>query len=209
MIMVSVDKSHRFEWLPEAKADMLRGIGLSEKAIPLERVLAEHGLDGALWALEAVKGYNSAIRLFACFCAQHVLPLFEKRFPRDPRPRKAIEAAVRFARGLATPEELAAAQHKVLEAIMATNRCQESVVLAAWAAYHAAECFTDHYMGRDADREAAHHAATDAICAAVCDTQEQDKKATENQTTKALYQEFAVFCRQEGIYAVQTADDAV
>jgi hypothetical protein len=38
-------------------------------------------------------------RLFAADCAEHVLPIFEARYPDDTRPRKAVEAARQFARG--------------------------------------------------------------------------------------------------------------
>jgi len=48
-------------------------------------------------------------RLFACDCAEHVLPLCEKAAPGDMRPRRAIEVARLFADGKATREELAAA----------------------------------------------------------------------------------------------------
>jgi len=49
------------------------------------------------------------LRLFACDCAAHVLPLFEKKYPDDKRPRKAIAVARRYANGKATPAELDAA----------------------------------------------------------------------------------------------------
>ena len=39
------------------------------------------------------------LRLFAADCAEHVLPIWEKSYPKDDRPAKAIEAARRFARG--------------------------------------------------------------------------------------------------------------
>jgi hypothetical protein len=48
-------------------------------------------------------------RDFAADCADHVLPIFERLQPRDDRPRRAIEMARLFARGLATVEELTAA----------------------------------------------------------------------------------------------------
>ena len=38
-------------------------------------------------------------RLFAADCAERVLPIFEKAYPNDDRPRKAIEAGRAFARG--------------------------------------------------------------------------------------------------------------
>ena len=48
-------------------------------------------------------------RLLACDYAEHVLHLYEEKYPNDARPRKAIETARRFANGEATIEELAAA----------------------------------------------------------------------------------------------------
>lgn len=48
-------------------------------------------------------------RLFACDCAERVLPLFEKEYPTDKYPRKAMEAARLFADGKATEEELSIA----------------------------------------------------------------------------------------------------
>ena len=48
-------------------------------------------------------------RLFACDCAERVLPIYEKEYPDDKRPREAIEAARRYAEGKATKKELAAA----------------------------------------------------------------------------------------------------
>ena len=47
-------------------------------------------------------------RLFACDCAERVLPIAE-RGTDDRRPRRAIEVARRFANGQATIEELASA----------------------------------------------------------------------------------------------------
>src|SRR3990167_5257178 len=45
-------------------------------------------------------------RLFAADCAEHVLPLYEKRYPDDAGPREAIAAARRFARGEITEAEM-------------------------------------------------------------------------------------------------------
>ena len=42
---------------------------------------------------------EKVLRLFAADCAERVLPIWEKHYPDDDRPRKAIEATRRFARG--------------------------------------------------------------------------------------------------------------
>jgi hypothetical protein len=93
--------------------------------------------------LRKVDAWNDRnLRLFACDCAERVLPLFEKDHPNDNRPRAAIETARRFANGQATWEELDATW---------------AAVAAAWAAWDAA---------RDAARAAAGAAARDAAWAA-------------------------------------------
>ncbi len=84
-------------------------------------------------------------RLFACDCAQRVLPLYEKEAPDDDRPRKSIETARLFAKGRATQKELAAARDAARAAAWAAAGD------AAWAAARAA--------ARDAARAAAWAAA--------------------------------------------------
>ena len=73
-------------------------------------------------------------RLLACDCAEHVLPLWEARFPNDKRPREAIAVARRFARGEATLEELQAAWAAACDTAWA----------ATWAAARAAAGDAEH-----------------------------------------------------------------
>jgi hypothetical protein len=47
--------------------------------------------------------------LWAAGCAEHVLPHFEEKYPKDNRPRKAIEAGRAWARGEITMSEARAA----------------------------------------------------------------------------------------------------
>jgi len=98
--------------------------------IGLDKVLEVCGLDDALWSLQIVlESADKEIRLFACDCAEHVLPLFEKEYPNDNRPREAIRIIRLFAEGQATRKELAAARAAASAA--ASD--------AAWAATRAAE----------------------------------------------------------------------
>jgi hypothetical protein len=57
-------------------------------------------------------------RLFACDCAEHVLPYFEKFQPLDKRPRTAIEVARQYALGKVSQEVL--------------NNARENAEGAAW-----------------------------------------------------------------------------
>jgi hypothetical protein len=68
--------------------------------LTIKHILKSNGLDDALWALRTVEGKDKEIRLFACDCAEMVLPIFEKYYPNDDRPRKAIQAGRDYANGL-------------------------------------------------------------------------------------------------------------
>lgn len=84
--------------------------------------------------IERLETWNErTTRLFACDCAEHVLHLFESRYPDDARPREAIIAARRYANGEATDTELSAAR--------AAARAADGAAAwaAAWAADGAAE----------------------------------------------------------------------
>ena len=79
--------------------------------ITIARVLEVNGLDDAIWCLRAVHPdqaeYRDRVaRLYACDCAEHVLHVYEQRYPDDKRPRQAIETARRYAQGMATEDSL-------------------------------------------------------------------------------------------------------
>ena len=79
------------------------------------------------------------LRLFAADCAERVLPIFEKRYPGDDRPRKAIEVARRFAEGEATQKEMRAAREAAGDAAWAAREAAGDAAWdAAWAAWASA-----------------------------------------------------------------------
>ena len=99
------DFEHLLDWakaeLYEVEVDESRGIVVGDNKVGVRRARLT----------KRVEAWNDRnLRLFAADCAEHVLPLFEQRYPDDKRPREAIEVARRFARGEATREELAAAR---------------------------------------------------------------------------------------------------
>ena len=107
--------------------------------IPLTDILGVLGLRDALWCLWVTPKEQDAerdklARIFACDCAEHVLHIYEKAYPNDNRPRKAITAARLYTEGKATTEERAAAGD------------------AAWAAASAAAWDTARAAAGDAEK---------------------------------------------------------
>ena len=107
--------------------------------IPLDKVLEVCGLENALWALRIViEPADRELRLFACDCAERVLPIFEKQHPDDKRPRETIETSRRFALGGATQQELEAARDAAWDAAWDAWNAAWAARAAAWAAWDAA-----------------------------------------------------------------------
>ena len=75
-----------------------------DEALSIITILESNGLDDALWCLRAVTGHDREIRLYAVWCARQVQHLLTDRRSLD-----ALDVAERFANGLATDKELAAA----------------------------------------------------------------------------------------------------
>jgi hypothetical protein len=94
--------------------------------------------------------------LWATDCAEHVLPYFEEKYPKDNRPRKAIEAGRAWVRGEIAMSEARTAAFAAHAAARGTN--QAAACVAARAAGHAAAAA--HVVGH------AVHAATYAAKAA-------------------------------------------
>ena len=118
-----------------------------DEELSLEHILESNGVADAIWCLRTVDGYDREKRLFACDAADHVLHLYEEKYPDDDRPRKAIEVSRRYADGEATSDELVAAAARAAYARAAAARAAASWAAdaraaaaraadaAAWAAY--------------------------------------------------------------------------
>jgi len=117
--------------------------------------------DWMLWLcvkMEGRKGWptRKQIVIVACDCAELSLPIYEKKYPKDNRPRKAIEIARKWTDGEATIEEVRSAAYAAYAA------ADE----AAYAAYDAA-----YAAAADAAYDAAYAAAHTARlreCADIC-----------------------------------------
>jgi hypothetical protein len=139
-----------------------------DEPLELRTILESNGLNDTIWAFRAVEGKDKEIRLFAADCAELVLPIYEKDYPDDKRPRLAIQAARDYANGLITLEELSAAGAASLAAAWAAARAAARA--AAWAAAWDAAWAAARAAARDAawaaSLAAARAAAGDAAGAA-------------------------------------------
>ena len=81
---------------------------------------------------------DKTLRLYAADCAERVLGLYEKQYPKDDRPRKAIQAARDFANGLITKDAAAKAATNAAYAAACANGAYAAVNAAYYAAFNAA-----------------------------------------------------------------------
>ena len=118
---------------------------------------------------------DKTLRLYAADCAEHVVDLYEKKYPTDTRLRKAIQAARDFVKGKITAEELdaakadaAAAASAAYAAANAANAAYNAYAYAAAAAYDAASAAaaTAAYAATAAADAASASAAASAAYAA-------------------------------------------
>ena len=121
---------HLIHWLgPEIYAAESRG----------EVVEAENKVVAAEARLICrIETWNERVaRLFAADCAEHVLHIFEAVYPNDKRPREAIEAARKYARGEISAEELRVYANAVYDARQTYYTTNYASYAAADAAYYA------------------------------------------------------------------------
>ena len=120
-------------------------------------IKANVDIDYVMWGLQATpkkqkKQVECLLAAFACDCAERVLPIFEKQYPDDKRPRNAIEITRQWLRGEVTAAARAAAWAAAWDAARdAARDATMAARAAAWAA--------DWAAARDSARAAAWAAA--------------------------------------------------
>ena len=124
------------------------------------------GIKDAQWALRAVSGWDKEIRLYAADCAEHVLHIYEKKYPKNLAPRAAILAARDYSNGKISKEKLRAAY---AAADVAADAAAGYAADAAYAASYAASYAVDAAAAYAADDAAACAAAGYAADAAADD----------------------------------------
>jgi len=128
-------------------------------------IIKSNGVQYALWALQAVDhpDRDRVSRLMACDFAESVLPIFEKKYPDNKRPRECIKVARMYARGKADDKQMAAARDATWDATWAAELDTAwAARSAAWAAERAAEWAAARAAARDAAwaAEATDHASS-------------------------------------------------
>jgi len=144
----------------------------SDEPISIIQILDSNGLDDAIWSLRCIKDADSEARLFAVWCVRQIQYLLT-----DARSLTALDVAERFAYGLATREELQAAENAAYSAAnAAVGAAANAANAAAYAAYAAANAAVDaaadavHVASINAAYSAAYSAAR-ASCVAAQETQ--------------------------------------
>ena len=135
--------------------------------VELSGTIVPHGDDkyaASTRKLVAAVNVERELRLFAADCAEHVLYLFEEKYPDDDRPRKAIQSARDFANDSISAHATNAAANAAYAAANAAHAAANAAAYAANAAYatnayatnaaaNAAAAATYAYAGRSAEKE--------------------------------------------------------
>ena len=126
----------------------------SDEPISIIQILDSNGLDDAIWSLRCIKDADNEARLFAVWCVRQIQYLLT-----DARSLTALDVAERFAYGLATREELQAAENAAYSAA-------DAAAYAAYAAADAAAAVADAAVAANAAAVNAANAAAAAANAA-------------------------------------------
>jgi hypothetical protein len=100
--------------------------------LPFSVIVESNGMNDALFCCQSAPEYDREWRLYAVWCALQV-----KHLMTDPRSFAALEVSERFANGLATQAEMAAAWDAARAA--ASSTAWDAARAAAWDAARAAQ----------------------------------------------------------------------
>ena len=138
--------------------------------VSVSKILKSNGIKDAFWALRC---FDRKLTLpILADVAESVLYIFEEKYPEDKRPRLAIEACRKFAKGEISEQELKAAAAAAYATYASTDTTDTAY--AAYAAYTAADAASAHasfsaYDAADTAADAAAHIDDTASCNAYAD----------------------------------------
>ena len=147
-----------------------------ETPIQLAEIVRSNGVADTLWVLghgcpNIVESVKKRITVtFACDVAERVLGLFEGTYPKDDRPRKAIETARGWIACIEGPEQERAAAYAAYAADAAAAYAADAARYAAEAAAYAADAAAAaRYAAYAADGAHAARYAAEAAAEAAAD----------------------------------------
>jgi hypothetical protein len=119
------------------------------------------------WLLSRILSKDEKIK-YAIYSARLVIDIFEKKYPNDNRPRKAIEAAELYLEGKVTKEQIrdaADAAYAAYAAVAAAYAAADTAANAAYAAVAAADTADTAAYAAYAAAYAAADTAANAVAA--------------------------------------------
>ena len=149
-----------FRWVNE------QGIVGLEHAEFIEYLIGHNHFDYANWLITKILDKDNLVK-YAIFSAEQALDIYEKKYPKDDRPRKAIEAAYEYSKTHskdAADAADAAADAAYAAAAYAAAASAASAAYADYADYAAAASAA--YAAAYAAADAAYAAADAAYAAA-------------------------------------------
>ena len=134
-----------------------------ELSVIIKDLLKEDHFDWANWLIVRRMDHRKKVR-YAIFAAEQVIAIYEKKYPGDQRPRKAIEAARAYlkAKGKKQKDAADAAANAAAHAAYAADAAANAV----YAAYAAANAAHAAHAAAHAAANAAAYAAAYAAHAA-------------------------------------------
>jgi len=131
----------------------------------IEKLIKDGKVEYANWILCRILDKRQKT-MYAIFAAEQILPLFEKKYPRDKRPRIAIERAKEWLKNPEKQDRIAGAVKAAREAHTAslTGDCVYADSYAACIAAHVA-AYAAQIAGSNSDTLNAVYAAASAISA--------------------------------------------
>jgi hypothetical protein len=157
MITTTLNRIRAHDPCREGWTKLLNGLNKNKTYRPgtdepllFSRIIQINGIQDALWCCRAEPQYDREWRLFAVWCGRQVQHLMT-----DERSIKALDVAERYANGLATSDELAAARAAASKAAWAaaSEAAWAAAREAAWAAAREAAWETAWAAARAAQSE--------------------------------------------------------
>ncbi len=144
------------EEYPEERIKKLMGRKKYVKLDDIWKVKLDNRNDYLWFALRSEFISEENLHLIAIYAAELVLPVYEKKYPDDDRPRKAIQAKKDWLKGKITDNELKKARHMLKYAANAVYHASRH---AAWSAVESCARYASWYGAGHIARYASWYAA--------------------------------------------------